>query len=229
MAFATTRDSSHSLFAGTHKLVMTTNTQDDPFNSLLTLEDNFYKEAYDLGVSDGSRAGLIEGRFFGLERGFEKYATMGKLFGRAVIWTGRLPITEDNLVSDGQDDSGPDTEKTLESKERSVKPEVQQSPGRTRAPRLPANMRLEKHIRTLYALTEPESLSTANDENSVSDFDDRFNRAKGKIKVIEKLTDETAPQESPVPSRSHGPEPKDVKATRRDGAIEDISGLHAGH
>ena len=210
---------------------MTSNTQDDPFNSLLTLEDKFYKEGYDLGVSEGSRAGLIEGRFFGLERGFEKYAFMGKLYGRAVIWTGRLQITQDNLVSDGQDDIGADTERTPERKGGSVKPEVQQSPGRTMAPRLPANMRLEKHVQTLYALTEPESLSSANDENSVSDFDDRFNRAKGKIKVIEKLTDETAPQESlvPSPSSSYGPKPKDVKATRRDGAIEDISGLHVGH
>ena len=209
---------------------MTSDTQDDPFNSLLTLEDNFYKEGYDLGVSDGSRAGLTEGRFFGLERGFEKYASMGKLYGRAVIWTGRLPITQDNRLSDGQDDSGADTERILESR-GSVKPEVQQSPGRTRAPRLPANMRLEKHIRTLYALAEPDSLSTANDENSVSDFDDRFNRAKGKIKVIENLTDETAPQERlvPSPSSSYGPDPKDVKATRRDGAIEELSGLHARH
>ena len=78
---------------------MTFTTEADPFDSLLSLEDKFYKEGYDLGVSDGTHAGLIEGRLFGLERGFEKYVSMGNLYGRAVIWTGRLPTTQEILVS----------------------------------------------------------------------------------------------------------------------------------
>ena len=203
---------------------MTSETEDDPFSSLLTLEDDFYKQGYDLGVSDGSRAGLIEGRFFGLEKGFEKYASMGKLHGRAVIWTGRLPITSDTLVSAGQDTTTVDTQSNRG-------PEVESLPGRTRAPGLPANTRLEKHIRTLYALTEPESLSTANDEDSISEFDERFNRAMGKSKVLEKLTDKTGPLGTPVQSssNSYGLEPKDVKVKREDGAIEDISSLHVRH
>ena len=204
---------------------MTSETDNDPFNTLFTLEDEFYTQGYNLGVSDGSRAGLIEGRFFGLEKGFEKYASMGKLHGRAVIWTGRLPVTSDTPVSVRQDASAVDTHSNRES----MKPEVGNSPGRTKAPGLPANTRLEKHIRTLYALTEPESLSTANDEHSVSGFDERFNRATGKFKVIEKLTDEAGSLGSPLqsPSDLYGPEPKDVKVKREDGAIEDISGVHA--
>lgn len=209
---------------------MTSKTEDDPFKSLLTLEDTFYKEGYDLGVSDGNRAGLIEGRFFGLERGFDKYVSMGKLYGRAVIWTGRLPVTRDVLRFDGQDVSRADTDRILESNGGSIKPEVNQSPERTRASGLPANVRLEKHIRTLYALTEPESLSVVNDESSVSEFDDRFNRALGKIKVIQKLT-ETGPQETFLHSSSNllGLELKDSKVEKRDGGIEDISGLHSRH
>lgn len=209
---------------------MTSKTEDDPFKSLLTLEDTFYKEGYDLGVSDGNRAGLIEGRFFGLERGFDKYVSMGKLYGRAVIWTGRLPVTRDVLRFDGQDVSRADTDRILESNGGSIKPEVNQLPERTRASGLPANVRLEKHIRTLYALTEPESLSVVNDESSVSEFDDRFNRALGKIKVIQKLT-ETGPQETFLHSSSNllGLELKDSKVEKRDGGIEDISGLHSRH
>ena len=215
---------------------MTSTTEVDPFDSVLTLEDKFYNEGYDLGVSDGSRAGLIEGRFFGLERGFEKYASMGKLHGRAVIWTGRLPITGDTLDSDRQDPTPADSESIFESlsiQERSggsVAPEVKYSPGR-RTPGLPANVRLEKHIRTLYALTEPESLSTANDENSVSDFDDRFNRAEGKMKIIEKWTGEMSSQDNLGHSASniYGPEPRDAKVKMGDGGIEDISSLHARH
>ena len=70
---------------------MTPDADSDPFDDLLSLEDKFYKEGYDLGVSDGERAGRVEGRLFGLEKGFEKYAAMGRLHGRAIIWAGRLP------------------------------------------------------------------------------------------------------------------------------------------
>lgn len=210
--------------------------EDDPFDSLLTLEDGFYKEGYHLGVSDGHRAGLIEGRLFGLEKGFEKYAFMGKSYGRAVIWSGRLPISRDIPVPDRQDASAADTERAFKSLSvqrngGGIQSEVEELPRTTKVPGLPANMRLEKHIRTLYALTEPESLSTDNDEKSVSDFDDRFNRAEGKTKVIEKLTGEmcspgTLEHSSSTPS---GLEPKDGKVKKRDGGIEDISSLHARH
>lgn len=211
--------------------------EDDPFDSLLTLEDDFYKEGYDLGASDGNRAGLIEGRLFGLEKGFKKYASMGKLYGRAVIWTGRLPVLQDTPVSDRQNAGTADmhtiftSQSVQESSGGGVQPEVETLPGRTEVPSLLANVRLEKHLRTLYALTEPESLSTANDENSVSEFDDRFNRAEGKIKVIEKLTDETGSQAIPgrSPSSSSGLEPKDRKVKRGDGGIESVSSLHARH
>lgn len=224
------------IFAGIYNLVMTSAMEDDPFDSLLALEDSFYKEGYDLGLSDGNRAGLIEGRLFGLEKGFDKYASMGKLYGRAVVWTGRLPISRDIPVSDRQDASPADTERLFkgQSVQRSngaVQSGVEKLQRRTRIPGLPANTRLEKHIRTLYALTEPESLSTDNNENSVSDFDDRFNRAEGKIKVIERLTGDTVSQDilEYSPSDLSGLEPKDRKVKKEGGGIEDISSLHARH
>ncbi|KAL9129200.1 MAG: hypothetical protein Q9175_007359 [Cornicularia normoerica] len=211
-------------------------TEDDPFDSLLSLEDKFYKDGYDLGVADGKRAGLIEGRLFGLERGFEKYASMGKSYGRAVVWTRRLPISQDTPVSDRQDASAEDTERNFKSRSvlesnGGVQPEVGNLPRRMMIPGLPANTRLKKHIRTLYALSEPESLPANNDENSVSEFDDRFNRAEGKVKIIEKLTGETGLQEilGHSPSNPSGLEPRDGKVKRGDGGIEDISSLHARH
>src|SRR5882762_2032425 len=65
--------------------------EDDPFESVLDLEETYYQEGYDLGVADGSRAGQIEGRVFGIEKGFEKFAAMGMLHGRAAVWASRLP------------------------------------------------------------------------------------------------------------------------------------------
>ena len=133
----------------------------DPFDSLLSLEDQYYNEGYNLGVADGSRAGRIEGRVFGLEKGFEKFAAIGNLAGRNAVWEARLP----DQTADGNT------------------PEL-------KLPPLSANARLQKHLQTLYALTEAESLSTENNEESVSDFDDRLKRAEGKVKVIEKLIGE---------------------------------------
>jgi hypothetical protein len=57
-------------------------------------------------------------------------------------------------------------------------------------PPLPDNPRLGKHITTLYALVETESLSTENNDEAVDDFDDRLRRAQGRFKVIERMVGE---------------------------------------
>ncbi|KAH9834717.1 Essential protein Yae1, N terminal [Teratosphaeria destructans] len=62
----------------------------DPFATLLTLEDTYFTEGYTLGLRDGTRAGRIEGRVFGLEKGFTKAVEMGRLHGRAKVWHARL-------------------------------------------------------------------------------------------------------------------------------------------
>ncbi|KAI4725827.1 DUF1715-domain-containing protein [Aureobasidium sp. EXF-10728] len=138
------------------------NQQPDDFDSLFNLEEEYYTEGYNLGVADGSRAGRIEGRLFGLEKGFEKFAAMATLAGRNAIWEAR--ISDQNSVA-------------VEESEFNL-------------PNLSGGARLQKHLQTLFALTEAESLSTENNEDSVSDFDDRLKRAEGKVKVIEKLVSE---------------------------------------
>ena len=62
----------------------------DPFAPLFSLEDEFYAEGLQLGITDGTRAGKIEGRTFGLEKGFEKFAEMGHMNGRSAVWAARL-------------------------------------------------------------------------------------------------------------------------------------------
>lgn len=161
---------------------------EDLFDSLFHLEDSYYNEGYRLGVEDGSRAGRIEGRLFGLEKGFEKFLEMGQLNGRACVWAARMPpkaTTEQKSlepesmpkiagqsITTGTDSSNSTSEKSL------------------RVLSFQPNSRLEKHVSTLYALSEPESLSTENTEETVSDFDDRFKRALSKAKVIENIAKE---------------------------------------
>ncbi|MCJ1369489.1 hypothetical protein MMC20_000700 [Loxospora ochrophaea] len=169
-------------------------------DSLLSLEDDFYQDGYRLGAEDGRRAGHIEGRAFGLERGFEKFMEMGRLHGRSSVWMARRPHSAE--------------ERTVITRPESTHPAIAiDTSSVARLPRLPLSSRVEKQVRTLVALSEPESLSVQNDENSVSDFDDRLRRAQGKMRIIEKATGEDS-QSSVV---------------LQDGNIEDSSILHARH
>ncbi|KAL9576981.1 MAG: hypothetical protein Q9212_006671 [Teloschistes hypoglaucus] len=160
----------------------------DPFEAVLDLEDTFYKEGHELGVQDGQRTGQIEGRLFGLGRAFEKYATMGRLHGLSIIWSARLSSNSETPESNHVDDIIPQQSPTSDGEARN--PPSISVEASSPIFRIPYNTRLEKHIRTLYALTEPASLSTDNTEDAVSDFDDRLKRAKGKVKIIEKILDE---------------------------------------
>ncbi|KAF7553436.1 hypothetical protein G7046_g7112 [Stylonectria norvegica] len=126
----------------------------DPFEDVLNLEANFYRDGYQQGLRDGIAAGRIEGRTFGMEKGFEKFLESGRLASKAIVWANQAPLAA--------------------------------AAGHCALPALPHNTRLQKNISTLYALVEPETLSTANSDEAVQDFDDRVKRALGKAKVIEK-------------------------------------------
>ena len=134
----------------------------DVFADVLNLEDQYYQEGYDLGVADGSKSGRIEGRLFGLQKGFEKFLEMGKLNGRAAVWEARLPSS--STSSSGQES-------------RSL-------------PQLSGNERLRKHVERLAALSDPNDLSTKNDEDDVSEFDDRLKDAKAKATLISRIVGE---------------------------------------
>ncbi|KAL8729202.1 MAG: hypothetical protein Q9181_005087 [Wetmoreana brouardii] len=207
----------------------------DPLEEVLQLENTFYKEGYDLGVQDGTRIGRIEGRLFGLEKGFEKYATMGKLHGRSVIWSGRLasaPKAYDNDVHSTALPPGAPCKQSQDGDGEAQKTTNVSLDPTSLLPLLPQNPRLEKHIRTLYALTEPASLSTDNSEDAVSDFDDRLRRAEGKVKIIEKLVDEEFISDSALDAGSAAEIDFTSRSSQQspakgDGGIEDISILQA--
>ncbi|KAL8895847.1 MAG: hypothetical protein Q9207_007985 [Kuettlingeria erythrocarpa] len=195
----------------------------DPLDSLFELENTFYEEGHELGVQDGGRAGRIEGRQFGLEKAFEKYVVMGRLHGRSVVWAGRLSSPSQASSELGAEDSA-GVSKDASSQQASHPPEST-APDAIMA-RIPHSTRLEKHIRTLYALTEPASLSTDNTEDAVSDFDDRLRRAEGKVKIIEKAVGD-ASLDSNSSSASSGNAGQ--SSSRGDGGIEDMSVLQARH
>lgn len=98
----------------------------DAFDSLFSLEETFYKEGYELGLADGKRAGLIEGRLTGLERGFEKFAQMGRLHGKCVVWAGRLPNSRSRGIGSGlsgheKSGAGEERENMVAGEEQEVK------------------------------------------------------------------------------------------------------------
>ncbi|KAK0654124.1 hypothetical protein DIS24_g5502 [Lasiodiplodia hormozganensis] len=159
----------------------TTDIDIDPFDTVLSLEDQYYAEGHALGVADGSRAGRIEGRVFGLEKGFEKFVAMGALHGKAAVWAARLPPSSSSTTRH------PEPQESLDQDPEKAVPAASNA-----LPLLSSgsNPRLAKHITTLHALSEPASLSTQNDEDGVADFDDRFKRAQAKAKIVEKLVGE---------------------------------------
>ena len=197
---------------------------EDPFDSVLGLEDKFYDQGYKLGEADGKRAGHVEGRLFGLEKGFEKFVEMGCLHGRSMVWASRLPPTpkQDSRVAPVK--GGQDVEEVVPMQEDMVT-------AKPLLPHLPSNLRLEKHLRIFHALVELDSLSTQNSEEDVAEFEDRLKRALGKVKIIEKLIGE----ESDIgPTSSVEDKTRDIDtlgSTKNSGesSIEDISALHARH
>ncbi|KYK60535.1 DUF1715 domain-containing protein [Drechmeria coniospora] len=143
---------------------------DDPLGDVFNIEDKFYQEGYKQGLEDGIKAGRVEGRSFGLQKGFEKFLESGRLAGKAVVWANRIPSSTANQPGPTSGEG-----KSAESK------------GVCTLPPLASNARLDKNIKMVYALVEPDTLSTENTDEAVQDFDDRLKRAQGKAKVVERM------------------------------------------
>ncbi|KAH4053669.1 hypothetical protein HBH49_086900 [Parastagonospora nodorum] len=188
--------------ASTQSKPLNTHSSADPFDmsSLLTLEDTLYTTAYAQGASDGSRAGRIEGRIFGLEKGFEKFAALGELHGRSVVWGARALTTTTAAV------------------------EKEQKEGMERMPNLSQNQRLVNNVTLLHSLTDPMTFSTENTEEAVADFDDRVKRAGAKAKVIERIVGETGKSPDGSPARGKARNVKLNEGKKGDDSIEDFAG-----
>ena len=200
--------------------------EQDPFDSVLGIEDGFYDEGYQLGAADGARAGHVEGRLFGLEKGFEKFSAMGRLHGRSIVWTSRLP----GIQSEYPQSKPRDEPETLTTDQKLEDSDTAAGSQRC-IPPLHRNIRLEKQLRTFHALVELESISTQNKEDDVAEFDDRLKRANGKAKIIEKLIGESFETGSLYASAT-GKNTANIQNPSGgvvDSSIEDISILHARH
>ncbi|RPA83023.1 DUF1715-domain-containing protein [Ascobolus immersus RN42] len=78
---------------------MTSNDLENDFDTLLTLEESFYNQGYAEGLRDGQQQGHTEGRLFGLAKGFEKFALLGQIHGRASVWQARAALASSESTS----------------------------------------------------------------------------------------------------------------------------------
>lgn len=218
-----------ALTGATTVMAVQESVQEDPFDALFTLEDEYYQDGFSQGTADGARAGRIEGRLFGYERAFERFIHMGKLHGKAIVLQQRLKNTSPRpgqLPSGSSDNSCVPTtivdqvpEASVESAESRVHstpfPATTPNQGHPKddnydngsaqhiLPPLPPSQRLAKHIDGLHALTEPLTFSTQNDEDAVADFDDRIRRAGAKAKLLDRLLGD-GDDGNPVSSQGQG-------------------------
>ncbi|KAG6001947.1 hypothetical protein E4U21_003628 [Claviceps maximensis] len=163
----------------------------DPFDSVLNLEHDFYQQGYEQGLADGAQAGRTEGRQFGMRTGFEKFLESGRLASRAIVWANRLPSGRRGTDSPGKEDTraaagvaDADADTDVHAKKDAG---AHSDTTACLLPPLPRNARLDKNVRMLYALVEPDTLSTENSDEAVQDFDDRLKRAHGKFKIVERM------------------------------------------
>ncbi|WQF88373.1 Putative essential protein Yae1 [Colletotrichum destructivum] len=162
----------------------------DPFDDVLTLEDQFFAEGYRQGTEDGIQAGKIEGRSVGLAKGYEKFLESGRIHGRAVVWANRLSLPQKGTSSTSSSAAAAATAAATRPSDSSS--QQQQQPKACSLPPLPPNARLEKNVTAAFALVEPDTLARENSDEAVNDFDDRLKRAQGKVKIIERMTGEVA-------------------------------------
>ncbi|KAI2605775.1 DUF1715-domain-containing protein [Hypoxylon fragiforme] len=159
---------------------------DDLFEDILNLEEQYYKEGWDEGYKDGAEAGRIEGRSVGIKKGFEKFLEAGRLQGKAIVWANRIP----NLQKQHAPNSNAPQQLSQSQERSSNSPSEESAEPPKRLPPLNSNSRLEKNVTMLYGLVEPGTLSTKNDDESVNDFDSRLKGAQGRLKMIERAVGE---------------------------------------
>ncbi|KAJ5772840.1 Essential protein Yae1 N-terminal [Penicillium paradoxum] len=179
-------------------------------DSLLDLEEQFYNEGYALGAADGATTGYTEGSVFAVEKGFEKFVEMGRLYGKALVWAHRLELKS----YEGASAQANSTTETL-----SLCPSICEG-----MPSLPPHStRLARNLQTLLELVDPATLDMSNEEEAVNDVDERLKGAATKAKLIQRAMGEREDSTSQI-------EPKDMSSSGDGtGSIEDISALSIRH
>ncbi|BCR86995.1 Yae1 family protein [Aspergillus chevalieri] len=192
--------------------------------SLLDLEEEFYKEGYDLGATDGAQAGYTEGSVFAVEKGFEKFAEMGRLYGKALVWAQRFADSK-AFKPLGTDTDNISATNAINRKDlnASLDPSVC-----AEMATFPPSARLAKNLDILLELVDPASLVMANTEEAVTDADERLKGAVIKAKLIQRALGE---REDTADIHRGAKDTPAGAATSGDGtgSIEDISSLKIRH
>lgn len=179
-------------------------------DSLLDLEEQFYNEGFELGTKDGAEAGYTEGSVFAVEKGFEKFVEMGRLYGKALVWAQRLESKSSK--SDNIPVRSAEGESTLDP---SICEDMPSLP--------PHSSRLVRNLHTLLELVDPATLDMSNEEEAVNDVDERLKGAVTKAKLIQRAMGEREDSGAQA-------EPKDLTPSGDgSGSIEDISALNIRH
>jgi hypothetical protein len=209
--------------------------QEDPFDTLLTLESQYHHEGRTLGIAEGSASGRIEGRVFGLEKSFEKFIELGRLGGRAAVWNARLPHSTSTSVSD--------TAAAAASHSAAAATAIEVGKDEVDASKLgllPGSQseRLVRHIKRLVELTDMEDVSRENSEDGVQDFDDRLREARAKAVLVERLVGEGGKESGGAGAGGSGGAAAAAAAVKRAGVksnaatksdeMEDFGGLPRG-
>ncbi|KAK1633879.1 hypothetical protein BDP81DRAFT_325812 [Colletotrichum phormii] len=185
----------------------------DPFDDVLTLEDQFFSEGFRQGTQDGIQAGKIEGRSVGLAKGYEKFYESGRIHARAVVWANRLSLPQKNsstTTTAKSLSSGSSAAASVSAEQPHPSTESSNSQKTCSLPPLASNARLEKNVTTAFALVEPDTLSKENSDEAVNDFDDRLKRAQGKVKIIERMTGEAVSAPEAAAAYVKVPEAKEI-------------------
>lgn len=153
----------------------------DGLDDLMELETGFYDEGYQAGVEDGTQAGLIEGKLFGIQKGYEKALEMGKLRGRAMVWESRFSELPQSVQVSGE-----------------IKHATNDVPASLS--RFENSDRLRKHVEALLQLVYVDELDVSNSDGAVAAFDELMIKARNKVKVISNITGE--PLDMPVTTGS---------------------------
>ena len=197
----------------------------DLLDAVLSLEDRYYRQGFAQGHAEGSYAGKLEGRATGLETGFDKFTKFGMLAGKGAVWAGRVSArSQTGEGSPSLEDLSLEDVAASKSKSKSKIGISHENE---------SMLRLLRKIETLRALTDAETLSTVNDENACTDFEDRLKRATAKARLIENVIgDKGALKEKEAKSKVHAaagveePNSTFVKRIRArdgdEGNIEDI-------
>jgi hypothetical protein len=156
----------------------------DPFDEILELEDGFYKEGFEAGVTDSEYAGLIEGKVFGIEKGYEKALEIGKARGRALVWQRRLDQDFGGKTENMSSTNGQDSTQSL------ISGTGLSGVVSTLAP-IASNARLKKHIDFLLSVTDSDSIAKDNSDDSVGEMDERITKVGTRMKMISKMVGES--------------------------------------